>query len=489
MAVRACTALHYAPDEHWRRSHEFCFAMVGPGLVVHGARFRARAGGLRARAALGGRDQPRDRSRRSGLPRRRLQPQVSCDLGAQSQSHSRRDRRARHGPASGLGTHRDAAQPALRARLFHALGADAGTRGGSERRSLPAAVSRGDGAVDGCNRVSAQARREENRHRLAQHGRPHDQLLPQSRSGGGDRRMGRDRSFRRVHGAGDVQGPSARSLRREGFSRGNAQRGKARRRDPQRPRLGPGAGRRCRSLLFGQGKRAHRAGQAISRSPPQVDSPFPQPRLSRSRMSFDSQFRGEPGIHWLVLCLVLLVAVAAVDYATDLNVSLLYLAPVFILAWTYGSRPAILVALFAGAAVFLFVFVVSAGPTYVQGRIYLAWEAVIQFATCVIFAFVIAKLKIALSHADERFATVLEGLDVAVYVSEAASGRLLYANEPFRRTFPEGSPPPALPEDRGQGEVHEVGTGRWFLLHVRPLRWIGGEMAHLHIATEITEQR
>lgn len=206
-------------------------------------------------------------------------------------------------------------------------------------------------------------------------------------------------------------------------------------------------------------------------------------------MSFDSQFRGEPGIHWLVLCLVLLVAVAAVDYATDLNVSILYLAPVFILAWTYGSRPAILVALFAGALVFLFVFVVSAGPTYVQGRIYLAWEAVIQFATCVIFAFVIAKLKIALSHADERFATVLEGLDVAVYVSEAASGRLLYANEPFRRTFPEGSPPPALPEGSGQGEVHEVGTGRWFLLHVRPLRWIGGEMAHLHIATEITEQR
>ena len=206
-------------------------------------------------------------------------------------------------------------------------------------------------------------------------------------------------------------------------------------------------------------------------------------------MSFDSQLRGEPGPHWLVLSLALLAAVAAVDYATDLNVSILYLAPVFILSWFYGARPGVLISLSLAAFIFLFLFVAFSGQANVQGRIYLAWEAAIQFAICVIFAFVIAKLKTALSHADERFATVLEGLDVAVYVEQAPTGRLLYANEPFRRTFPEGNLPPALPEGLGQGEVHEAGTGRWFLVHVRPLRWIDGEMARLHIATEITEQR
>jgi signal transduction histidine kinase len=206
-------------------------------------------------------------------------------------------------------------------------------------------------------------------------------------------------------------------------------------------------------------------------------------------MKFDSHLRGVPGFHWLALCLTLLAAVAAVDYATDLNVSILYLAPVFIAAWTYGSRPGVLVALFGAAFLFLLIFVVLPDQTHAQGRIYLAWEVAIQFTTCVIFAFVIAKLKAALSHADERFATVLEGLDVAVYVSDAASGRLLYANEPYRRTFPGSSTPPALPDGQGQGEVHEAGTGRWFLMHVRPLRWIDGDMARLHIATEITEQR
>ena len=68
----------------------------------------------------------------------------------------------------------------------------------------------------------------------------------------------------------------------------------------------------------------------------------------------------------------------------------------------------------------------------------------IQFAIFVTFAFVISRLKGALSHADERFATVLEGLNAAVYVSDVESGRLLYANEQFHATFPEGTDYPTL---------------------------------------------
>ena len=66
------------------------------------------------------------------------------------------------------------------------------------------------------------------------------------------------------------------------------------------------------------------------------------------------------------------------------------------------------------------------------------WDAAIHFATFAIFALIIAKLKLALGHADERFSTVLEGLDVPVYVTDATSRELLYANETCRKTFARG---------------------------------------------------
>lgn len=206
-------------------------------------------------------------------------------------------------------------------------------------------------------------------------------------------------------------------------------------------------------------------------------------------MKLDSYLRGEPGLHWLALCVTLLVAVAAVDYATEVNVSILYLAPAFIAAWFFGGQPGVIVVLFGAAFLALVLLIVFSGHAFSQGPMNLAWDAVIQFATCAIFAYVIVKLKTALGHADERFATVLEGLDVAVYVADAAGGRLLYANEPFRRAFADGSPPPALPDGYRQGEVHEARSGRWFLVHVQPLRWIDGRIARLHIVTEVTEQR
>jgi C4-dicarboxylate-specific signal transduction histidine kinase len=206
-------------------------------------------------------------------------------------------------------------------------------------------------------------------------------------------------------------------------------------------------------------------------------------------MTFDSHSRGKPGLHWLALCVTLLVAVGAVDYATEVNVSILYLAPAFVAAWFFGSQPTVMVALFGAVTLAACLLIVFAGHTFAQGPMHMAWDGAIQLATCALFAYVIAKLKTALSHADERFATVLEGLDVAVYVAEADGGRLLYANAPFRRTFADGSAPPALPEGYRQGEVHEARSGRWFLVHVQPLRWLDGRMARLHIVTEVTEQR
>jgi C4-dicarboxylate-specific signal transduction histidine kinase len=203
---------------------------------------------------------------------------------------------------------------------------------------------------------------------------------------------------------------------------------------------------------------------------------------------FESYLRGEPGFRGVALCVALLVIVAAMDFATgnELNISLLYLAPVFIAAWIFGGQAGVMVSVIA--AVLWYLSVMFTSPAY-SNKMYQIWEATIEFATFAIFALVIAKLKTALSQADERFATVLEGFDVAVYVLDAASGELLYANEPFRKTFAGGREPPYLPPGQREGEVHEARRGRWFLVHVRPLRWIDGRTARLHIATDITERR
>lgn len=196
--------------------------------------------------------------------------------------------------------------------------------------------------------------------------------------------------------------------------------------------------------------------------------------------------RSEPGLHWFALCMALLVAIAVLDHVTEVSVSILYLAPVLITAWFFGGRAGVMVSVIAAALWFVFdAFLDVAG----SHKIYLAWDAAIQFVTFAIFAIVIAKLKATLSHADERFSTVLEGLDVMVYVADAASGELLYANGPFRKTFPDGRRLPALPPGRDEGEVHEAGSGRWFLVQVRPLRWIDGRIARLFIATDITGRR
>lgn len=202
-------------------------------------------------------------------------------------------------------------------------------------------------------------------------------------------------------------------------------------------------------------------------------------------MKLYSYLRDEPGFRWFALCATLLALVATVDFASgyELNVSIFYLAPVFIAAWFFGTRAGILTS--SAAAVLWFLSIALPGHTYSQ---YHVWDAVIQFATFAIFAAVIARLKTALSHADERFATVLEGLDLAVYVTDSTSEELLYANEPFREAFGDGAALPALPPGQREGEVQEPG-GRWYLVHARPLRWTDGRMASLHIATDVTERR
>lgn len=190
----------------------------------------------------------------------------------------------------------------------------------------------------------------------------------------------------------------------------------------------------------------------------------------------------------LAICLALIAIIGVADYASgdEMNVAMLYLAPIFMTAWTLGTNPAIVMSIIATTSWYITVLYMH--QTYSQPWLYI-WDGVIQFAIFVVFAIVISKLKIALGHADERFATVLEGLDAAVYVSDAETGEVLYANEQFRKTFPEGSELPTLPKAAHEGEVHDAARGRWYLVHSRPMRWIDGRMVRLQLATDISERR
>src|SRR5688500_8923333 len=140
----------------------------------------------------------------------------------------------------------------------------------------------------------------------------------------------------------------------------------------------------------------------------------------------------------LGLCLVLVAIIGLIDHVTgyEMNVSMLYLAPIFISAWGMGTNAAIVISIISMSA--WFVSVLSEPHTYSEPLLHV-WDGVIQFAMFVLFGLVISRLKDALSHADERFATVLEGLNAAVYVSDAKTGELLYANEQFRRAFAAGT--------------------------------------------------
>ncbi|HEY0336992.1 MAG TPA: ATP-binding protein [Burkholderiales bacterium] len=190
----------------------------------------------------------------------------------------------------------------------------------------------------------------------------------------------------------------------------------------------------------------------------------------------------------LAMCLVLVAAIGIADYFTgsELNVAMLYLAPIFMTAWTLGTHAAIVMSIIATTAWYISILYMH--QIYTQPWLHI-WDGCIQFAMFVIFGVVISKLKSALGQADERFATVLEGLDAAVYVSDAESGEVVYANEQFRKAFPPASTVPSVPKGVHQGEFHDAPRGRWYLVHSRPMRWIDGRMVRLQLATDISERR
>jgi PAS domain S-box-containing protein len=123
------------------------------------------------------------------------------------------------------------------------------------------------------------------------------------------------------------------------------------------------------------------------------------------------------------------------------------------------------------------------------------------------------KIREELAASQERFITVLEGLDAAVSVVSNETGELLFANRFYRERFgntskghfelaggdikknmmqalAEGTPTSSLYQETESEEIQLLddssGTSRWYEVRRRFVPWVDGHLAQLLIATDIT---
>ncbi|HNC21431.1 MAG: PAS domain S-box protein [Candidatus Accumulibacter phosphatis] len=120
-----------------------------------------------------------------------------------------------------------------------------------------------------------------------------------------------------------------------------------------------------------------------------------------------------------------------------------------------------------------------------------------------------------LISAHERFVTVLDGLEAAVYVADARTEEILYANLAFCAIFgpdavgrnsreltdcctpesalllrdPQHLTLADLPCELFDGELQNVVSERWYHVRDRAIKWVDARVVRMVIATDVTERR
>jgi C4-dicarboxylate-specific signal transduction histidine kinase len=115
----------------------------------------------------------------------------------------------------------------------------------------------------------------------------------------------------------------------------------------------------------------------------------------------------------------------------------------------------------------------------------------------------------------ERFLTVLDALDAAVYVAGLDDDRLLFMNDAGRKRFPDAklgghvgqleqvfTASPSLtfgsrqllgPEGpasaAAKGEFEDRTNGHWYLVRAKAIRWVDGRLVRMHMASDITDRK
>ena len=124
------------------------------------------------------------------------------------------------------------------------------------------------------------------------------------------------------------------------------------------------------------------------------------------------------------------------------------------------------------------------------------------------------RARAALEAAHERFEAVLDGLDAAVFVADARTDEILFANRAFKhihgfdavgrtvrgvavpqpergdyRIDPRGLAPADVPRELFDGELQHPLSGRWYHVREQATRWVDGRVVRMGIATDITERK
>ena len=121
----------------------------------------------------------------------------------------------------------------------------------------------------------------------------------------------------------------------------------------------------------------------------------------------------------------------------------------------------------------------------------------------------------ALVASHERFETVTEALDAAVYVADLKSNEVLFANETCRQFFANakaGADVASIEAGFDHAPSHVFGAGslidasgnhlgvqkdeffhrasnRWYLLRAKCIQWVDGRTARMHMASDITDRK
>ncbi|MFA9441441.1 PAS domain S-box protein [Uliginosibacterium sp. sgz301328] len=121
------------------------------------------------------------------------------------------------------------------------------------------------------------------------------------------------------------------------------------------------------------------------------------------------------------------------------------------------------------------------------------------------------RVRAELEASHERFTAVLDGLDAAVFVTDAQTDEVLYANRAFRsdeggarelsaHQWPVPRPElgdysldprrvdsSMLPYELFDGELQHPISGHWYHLRERATRWVDGRIVRLVVATDISD--
>ncbi len=123
-----------------------------------------------------------------------------------------------------------------------------------------------------------------------------------------------------------------------------------------------------------------------------------------------------------------------------------------------------------------------------------------------------ARAELEASH--QRFMTVLDGLDAAIYVADLESDQILFANKAFKNIYGYDTvgrncwqatsvchPDPArfmaearklaphqTPLELHDAELQNSLNGHWYQLRERAIEWVDGRVVRMEIATDITDR-